>query len=157
MATLRKKKARSGAAKPKRRRFWWTRLSDEDLLDLRLCDLGLKIQGNVLIITSRKDALGKPVLRVYSVAHLLVPLRDFPGQEMNLYPSGYERPEPPEPEVVQTWESSEELAELIREFTGKDTWEDEGVRISVFRHHLFIRTYPGVHAEIARFLDQLPR
>lgn len=29
----------------RRRRFSWTRLSDEDLLDLRFCDLGLKIEG----------------------------------------------------------------------------------------------------------------
>jgi hypothetical protein len=120
-------------------------------------DLGFRIDRNVLIITSKKDARGKPVLRVYSVAHLLVPIRDFPGQDMNVYPSGYERPEPPEPEVVQTYESSEQLAELVRTFTGEGTWEDEGVRITVFRHHLFVRTYPAVHGQIARFLDELPR
>jgi hypothetical protein len=120
-------------------------------------DVGFRIQGNVLIITSKKDARGKPVLRVYSVAHLLVPIRDFPGQDMNVYPSNYEPPEPPEPEVVQTYESSEQLAELIRTFTGEGTWEDEDVRITIFRHHLFIRTYPNVHAEIERLLAELPR
>jgi hypothetical protein len=119
-------------------------------------DLGFKIKGNVLLITSKKDARGKPVLRIYSVAHLLVPIRDFPAPDMNIYPSNYEPPEPPEPEVQQTYESSEELAELIRTFTGQETWEDEGVRITVFRRHLFIRTYPAVHAEIARLLAQLP-
>jgi hypothetical protein len=119
-------------------------------------DLGFKIKGNVLLITSKKDARGKPVLRIYSVAHLLVPIRDFPAPDMNIYPSNYEPPEPPEPEVRQTYESSEELAELIRSFTGQETWEDEGVRITVFRRHLFIRTYPAVHAEIARLLAQLP-
>ena len=129
-----------------------------DLLKLALAgvDVGFRIEGNVLIITSKKDARGKPVLRVYSVAHLLVPIRDFPGQDMNVYPSNYEPPEPPEPEVVQTYESSEQLAELVRTFTGEGTWEDEGVRITVFRHHLFVRTYPAVHAEIQRFLDELP-
>jgi hypothetical protein len=120
-------------------------------------DLGFRIQGNVLVITSKKDARGKPVLRVYSVAHLLVPIRDFPGPDMNIYPSNFEPPEPPEPEVVQTYDSSEQLAELIRTFTGEGTWEDEDVRITVFRHHLFIRTYPGVHAEIDRLLAELPR
>ncbi len=120
-------------------------------------DVGFRIEGNVLIVTSKRDARGKPVLRVYSVAHLLVPIRDFPGQDMNVYPSHYEPPEPPEPEVVQTYESSEQLAELVRTFTGEGTWEDEGVRITVFRHHLFVRTYPAVHAEIQRFLDELPQ
>jgi len=120
-------------------------------------DVGFRIQGNILIITSKKDARGKPVLRIYSVAHLLVPIRDFPGQDMNVYPSNYEPPEPPEAEVVQTYESSEELAELVRQFTGQGTWEDEGVRITVFRNHLFIRTYPAVHDQIQRFLDELPQ
>lgn len=120
-------------------------------------DVGFRIEGNVLILTSKKDARGKPVLRIYSVAHLLVPIRDFPGQDMNVYPSNYEPPEAPEPEVVQTYESSEQLAELVRTYTGEGTWEDEGVRITIFRHHLFVRTYPAVHAEIQRFLDELPQ
>jgi hypothetical protein len=130
-----------------------------DLLKLAFegIDIGFRIEGNVLIVTSKKDARGKPVLRVYSVAHLLVPLRDFPGQDMNVYPSNYEPPEPPEPEVVQTYESSEQLAELVRTFTGEGTWEDEGVRITVFRRHLFVTTYPPVHREIQRFLDELPQ
>jgi len=119
-------------------------------------ELGLKLKGNVLYITSKKDALGKPVLRIYSVAHLLVPLRDFPARDMNVYPSNYEPPEADEPEVVQTYESSEELAELIRSFAGKDTWENEGVAIHVFRKHLFIRTYPQVHREVALLLAMLP-
>ena len=28
------------------RRYWWARLPDEELLDLRLCDLGLRIEGS---------------------------------------------------------------------------------------------------------------
>jgi len=133
-------------------------VSAADLLKLAFAgvDVGFKIEGNVLIITSKKDARGKPVLRIYSVAHLLVPIRDFPGQDMNVYPSNYEPPEPPEPEVVQTYQSSEELAELVRTYTGQGTWEDDGVRITVFRHHLFVRTYPSVHAEIQHLLDELP-
>jgi type II secretory pathway component GspD/PulD (secretin) len=129
-----------------------------DVLKLALQghELGLKLKGNILYITSKKDALGKPVLRIYSVAHLLVPIRDFPARDMNVYPSDYEPPEAEEPEVVQTYESSEELAELVRNFTGKDTWENEGISIHVFRKHLFIRTYPSVHREVARFLAMLP-
>ena len=125
-------------------------------LALEGLELGFKLKGNVLLITSKKDALGKPVLKMYSVAHLLVAIRDFPARDMNIYPSSYEPPEDPEPEVQQTYESSEELAELVRNFTGKDTWEDEGVRIHVFRNHLFVRTYPAVHCEVARFLAMLP-
>ncbi len=119
-------------------------------------DLAFKVKRNILIITSKKDVLGKPVLRIYSVAHLLVPIRDFPAPDLNLRPSGYEPPEPPEPEISQTYDSSDQLAELVRQFTGKDTWENEGVQITVFRHHLFVRTYPKVQLEVARFLARLP-
>ena len=132
------------------------KVSDALKLALQPHDLGMTVKGNVLLITSKKDARGKPVLKIYSVAHLLVQIRDFPAPDVNIYPSNYEPPEPPEPEVQQTYESSEELAELIRQFTGRETWEDEGVNLTVFRKHLFIRTYPKVHTEIARFLAQLP-
>jgi len=115
--------------------------------------LGLVAKGNILIITSKKDARGKPVLVIYSVADMLIALRDFPAPDMNVYGSNMEPPEPPEPEVQQNIESSDELAEMVRQFTGRDTWDDEGVNIHVFRKHLFIRTYPSVHREVQRFLN----
>ena len=118
-------------------------------------DLGLAIRKNILLITSKKAARGKPVLRMYDIAHLLVQIRDFPAPEINLFPSDYEYPEPDEPEIHQAVESSDEVAELVRNFTGQDTWEDEGIRLNVFRRHLFIRQYPHVHRQIGRFLLQL--
>ena len=128
------------------------RMLDVMRLVLEQHELGLKLKGNVLLITSKKDARGKPVLVLYSVADVLMVIRDFPAPDINIYPSSYEPPEPPEPEVHQAVESADELAELVRQFTGRETWEDEGIRISVFRRHLFIRQYPAVHREIRRFL-----
>ena len=118
-------------------------------------DLGLAVRRNILLITSKKDARGKPVLRMYNVAHLLVQIRDFPAGDINVYPSNFEPPEAPEAEVHQAVESSEEIAELVRTFIGEGTWEDEGVAIHVFRKHLMIRTYPKVHLQVGRFLNQL--
>ena len=122
-------------------------------LALETQGLGLATKGNILIITSKKDARGKPVLVMYNVADLLIGLRDFPGGDMNVYGSNMEVPEPPEPEIHHSIESSDELAEMVRQFTGRDTWEDEGINIHVFRKHLFIRTYPAVHQQIRRFLN----
>jgi hypothetical protein len=128
-----------------------------DLLRLAFepMDLGLAVRKNILFITSKQDARVKPVLRMYDVAHLLVQIRDFPAADINVYPSGFEAPEAPEPEVHQAVESSEEIAELVRTFVAQGTWEDEGVAIHVFRKALMIRTYPGVHLQISRFLNQL--
>ncbi|MEM8883349.1 MAG: hypothetical protein AAGD14_04725 [Planctomycetota bacterium] len=117
--------------------------------------LGLAARKNVLLITSKQDARGKPVLRMYDISSLLVQIRDFPAPDINVYPTNYEPPEAPEPEVHQAVESSEEVAELLRNFIGEETWEDEGVRIHVFRRQLFVRQYPSVHRKIARFLLQL--
>ena len=114
--------------------------------------MGLALKGNVLLITSKKHARGKPVLVIYSVADALIQIRDFPARDMHIHPSNYEPPEPPEPEVHQAVESSDELAEMIRTFVGRDTWEDDGVRISTFKRHLIIRQYPRVHRDIQRFL-----
>lgn len=125
-----------------------------DLLQLVLepHGLGLKAVGNVLVITSMRDARGRPVLVVYDVADILVPIRDFPAPDINIYPTNYEPPEAPEPEIHRAAESADELAEMLRQFTGGDTWEDEGVGITTMRRHLFVRQYPAVHREIAHFL-----
>jgi len=114
--------------------------------------LGLAVRGNLLVITSKKAARGKPVLVVYDISEALIQIRDFPAPDINVYPSSYEPPEPPEPEIHQAVESSEELAEMVRQFCGKETWEDEGVSLTPFRRHLFVRQYPHVHSEIRRFL-----
>ena len=136
------------------------KVRDVSVLDfLRLAfepqDLGLAVRKNILFVTSKQDARGKPVLRMYDIAHLLIQIRDFPAPDINVYPSSMEPPEPPEPEVHQAVESADEVAEMLRNFIGEGTWEDEGVNLHVFRRHLFIRQYPSVHAQIGRFLQQL--
>lgn len=128
-----------------------------DVLTLALPPYGLafKIDRNVLLITTKRDARGKPVLVLYDVAEILMPIRDFPAPDINLYLSHEEKPELPEPEVHVAATSAEELAELVRQFTGEGTWEDEGVRVTAYRRHLLIRQYPAVHREIALFLNEV--
>jgi hypothetical protein len=43
---VRKSKPTPRKAKKPRSRYWWSRLPEEELLDLRLCDLGLRIEGS---------------------------------------------------------------------------------------------------------------
>jgi hypothetical protein len=131
------------------------RLIDALQIALEPHGLALQARGNVLVVTTKKDARGMPVLGIYDVSEILMAVRDFPAPDINIHPSNYQPPEPPEPEVHTAVESSEELAELVRQFTGKETWEDEGVRISVFRRHLLVRQYPAVHREIAAFLNEV--
>lgn len=129
----------------------------KDLLALALEPHGLatRVEGNVLFVTTKRDARGKPIVVLYDVSELLMPIRDFPAPDINLYQSHEERPEPPEPEVRAVADSAEEVADLVRRFCGEGTWEDEGVRVQVLRRHLLVRHYPEVHREIARFLLEL--
>ena len=136
------------------------KVNDVKLIDaLRLVietnDLGLALKRNVLLVTSKRASMGKPRLVIYNVADALIPIRDFPAPDMNIYGSNMEPPEPEEESVSQAIESSDELAELVRQFTGQGTWEDERVGMHVFRKHLFIRQYPKVHRQIQRFLSAI--
>lgn len=56
MPATRKKAARKMRNGTPRRRRWWTRLSDEELLDLRACDLGLTI---------KRSPVMRPLARLY--------------------------------------------------------------------------------------------
>jgi hypothetical protein len=43
-----KRRKRTATGRPPRRQLWWTRLDDEALLDLRFCDLGLRVDCSPL-------------------------------------------------------------------------------------------------------------
>jgi hypothetical protein len=127
------------------------------ILDLK--QLGLVYRYGVLMVTTPQDARGKPVLRIYSIADLTVPIRDFPAPDLMLRPAGTEdfgniftREEEG---AEHAFADPETILDLVSENTGKDTWEDEGVRISVTSRHLIVRTYPSVHREIANLLNLL--
>ena len=136
-----------------------------DLKDVRVVDalvvvleqfeLSAKIRKNVVLITTKKDARGKPVLVIYEVADIVTPIRDFPAPDINLHPSDYQPPDEPEGETHATVDTADELAEMIRQFCAADTWEDEGVRIFVYNKRMIIRQYPAVHHKIIRFLAQV--
>ncbi|MCZ6786836.1 MAG: hypothetical protein O7E54_06685, partial [Planctomycetota bacterium] len=131
------------------------RVLDAMKLALEPLDLAMTVKGNVLFITTKKAARGKPVLAIYDISTLIMQIRDFPAPDINIYPSGYEPPEPDEPEIHQALESSDEVAEMIRNFVAPDTWEDEGISMMVFRRQIFIRQYPAVQRQVARFIRQL--
>ncbi len=131
------------------------RVVDALTLVLDQFELTAKIRKNVVLITTKKDARGKPVLVIYEVADIVTPIRDFPAPDINLHPSDYQPPDEPEPEMHATVDTADELAEMIRQFCAADTWEDEGVRIFVYNKRMIIRQYPAVHHKIIRFLAQV--
>ena len=59
-------------------------------LMLEFHELGLVYRSGILQVTTKEDARGKPELRIYSIADLTFKLRDFPGPDLQLRPSGSE-------------------------------------------------------------------
>ncbi len=121
----------------------------------KITGTSLKLRNRILQFTTKKDARGKPVLRIYSVAVLTAPIRNFPGPDLNLRPSGSEF-EPEESTLVEnSFEDPERIVEMIRELVAEDTWEDDDVSIAVMNGKLIVRQYRGVHRKIARLLAVL--
>jgi hypothetical protein len=117
----------------------------------------LHFRNGIIEFTTAKAARGKPVLHIYSVAELTTPLRNFPGPDLNLRPSGAEF-EPEEESVTDSpFGQSDNLAEMIQNFVVPDSWEDDGVSIQAYTGKLIVRTYPKVHRKIALFLAKLRR
>ncbi len=117
--------------------------------------LGLRVERGILLVTTRKDALGRPVLRLYSVASLTMPIRDFPAPDLMLRPAGSERVVEEETPVKPAFSDADDILALIKDTTGAGTWADDGISASVMRDWIVVKQYPGVQREIARLLDLL--
>jgi hypothetical protein len=113
----------------------------------------------VILVTTPKDARGRPQLRLYSIGDLTVRIRDFPAPDIMLRPSGAENFGEIGGRVEEGQENAfadpEFIQELIMANTGSGTWEDEGVSISANEKHLIVRQYPTVHREIDSLLSLL--
>jgi len=124
------------------------------IIDLK--DLASVYRHGVIMITTPKDARGKPFLRIYPIGDLTVRIRDFPGPNIMLRPAGAEGLEDMFGGVEEGKEHAfadpEFIQDLILENTGKDTWEDDGVRVTVNERYIFVRTYRSVHLEVSRLL-----
>lgn len=124
-------------------------------LIVRFSDTKLRLNEGILEFTTKEAARGKPVLRIYSIGDVSMPLRNFPGPDIQLRPSGAEF-EPEEETLVESpFGDADGVAELIQRMVDEETWSDEGVSISAHGHKLIVRQYPEVHRKIARLLAAL--
>jgi len=122
------------------------------VLDLK--DLGAVIRHGVLIVTTREDARGKPVLRIYPIADLTAPLHDFPGPGLGLS-LGEPKEAPAETAARPLFGEAGVIEELVRDNCGSGTWDDPAVSLTATQRHLVVRQVPAVHREIERLLALL--
>jgi hypothetical protein len=92
------------------------------------------------------------VLRIYAIGDVTMPLRNFPGPDLNLRPAHAEFEEEQESEVPSAWSDPNKVVEMIQKLCGEETWTDKDVSISADQNKLIVRQYPEVHRQIARLI-----
>lgn len=134
-----------------------TKVSARQVLELMTegKELGIGFQSGVLTVTTRKEARGKPVLRLHALGDLTMVLRDFPAPDLILRPAGAERAEEEVVETKHPFGDADEILRMVKDNTGKGTWEDEAVSASVMGEWLVVKQYEEVQAEIGKLLGLL--
>jgi len=115
----------------------------------------MAFNNGIVSFTTPEAARGKPVLKIYGIGEITFVLRNFPGPDMNLRPSGAEFEPEEQSDVENPFSDPERVVDMLKEFVDSETWEDEGVSIWADERKLVVRQYPAVQRKIARFLALL--
>ncbi len=117
--------------------------------------LAVRLHENIVFLTTKADAYGRLVTRVYGIAHLTWQKVDFVAPDINLRPSGFTG-EDYEPEVVREDDpltTGDAVAELLKEIVAPGEWATEGWSIRGSKTYLVVRAPATVQARIPRALD----
>lgn len=138
-------------------------ISIKSVLKIMLVDneLTLVYRQGVLVVVPKSEVDKKVVTKVYDVRDLLYTIKNFPGPKVELVPpdssggtalSGaiFEIDDDDGGTITEDF-----LTELIPQSTGGDSWEGEGVSISVVNNMLVITQTEKVHKEVADLLRLL--
>ena len=133
----------------------WTFL---DTIVTRPYEMGLKVKGNIVWITSKMDTYGKPVTRMYGISHITYTKTDFIAPEINLNPSGFVENEYEPERIVEDDPLAEgdAVAELLKEILLPKGWENnENWTIRATNRYLVIRAPKAVHALVPSALAKI--
>jgi hypothetical protein len=120
--------------------------------------LAVQVRDNVVHVTTRQDAMGRPVTRLYAISHITWQRIDFIAPEINLHPSDFTPVDEYEPEVVDESDpltTGDAVAELVREIVHPDDWDTEGWSIRANDRFLVVRAPRAVHTLVARAIEQI--
>jgi hypothetical protein len=95
---------------------------------------GIKISEGILFITTKEKAQGDVHLEIYEVTDITMPIKNYPGGEVQFGDTIEIIPPPPE---EPSPDLGDFLAEMIRTFTGNQAWESDRTSI-VYQNGLLI-------------------
>jgi hypothetical protein len=115
--------------------------------------LAVKVQGGVVFVTTKADAAGKPVTRLYGISHITYVKVDFIAPSMDLKPSGFTADEYEPERLVENdpLSTGDAVVELIKEIVPAE-WDTEGWSIRGTDSYLVVRAPADVQARVQRAL-----
>ncbi len=124
--------------------------------------LGLvaKLEDNVIFITTKADALGPPVFRLYDIRHLTWQKTDFHGSDLDLHPSGYVEPEGRSqfggetPVEDDPFLDPQHIVDLVKEMVD-GTWDAEGWSITATKHFIAVKAPRRVQRRVLDAIDRM--
>jgi type II secretory pathway component GspD/PulD (secretin) len=117
-------------------------------------DLGTRFEGDVLILTTKEKAAGDVVLEIFDVQDMVMPIKHFPGGEIQFGDEAGTMNIPPPPEDPSP-DMSEFLIELVKTYTGAKVWDDNPKAGIVYQNGtLVVRQTREVQRKIQRILLQ---
>jgi len=129
------------------------------VLDFVLGHHGLvaKVEGNIVYVTTRADALGKPIFRLYDVRHLTWQKVDFVGPDIDLLPSGFDAGEAAPKEVPvedDPFLDPQHIVDLVKEMVTAE-WEAEGWVLTATKTYLAVKAPLAIQRRVALAVAQM--
>lgn len=113
------------------------------------------IEDGIVKIAMPDEVSGRTKLEFFDVKDLNVAISNFMGQEINLTPSNYTPPEPPElPDPAPIF-PAENLPDLIKETIGSEQDWGDNRDVTLNNGILVVRNTPEIIRQIGALLDEL--
>jgi hypothetical protein len=133
-------------------------VSVSTLLEIALEPSGLVavVEGNIVYVTTKSDALGKPILKIYALSHITFTLTDFHGPNLDLQPSNYTPAEIVEevPRDDDPLTDPSKIVDLVKEIVTAP-WDTEGWSISATKQMLTVKAPRAVQRQVAAALREI--
>jgi hypothetical protein len=115
--------------------------------------LATKVEGNVVFVTTKADALGKPVTVLHPISHITWQKTNFHGRKIDLHPSDYTPEEEPEETLVEDDPLTDPayVVELVKTIVDAP-WDTEGWSIAATKTILTCRAPRAVQVRVMRAL-----
>ena len=121
-------------------------------------NLSAIVRGNILHITTKKDSVGKPITRMYGIAHITYTKTDFIAPRLDL-PSNNDTFEEQPTEVPiedDPLTDADAVAELLKKLVDPKGWdENDDWTITGTKTYILVRAPRHVQRQILRALSRI--